>query len=204
MWTEALHVSTYRVACKNKQHLTRHVLLRYAGVQGGSRCFCGATYGRHGPSVQCRTPCARDPGQNCGGSNANVVYSTDVGGAADLTFFWKVPFKLYNLSFTSSRPSKDAEATFQGHEQSLPGLGSTRRFSPERHLGLSCDGGICLVVRQDGTIQHLKKHKPATVRSRSTSIMLDLCSCAEPLEKASRCLSARPELSASYLGPSTM
>ena len=48
---------------------------KFAGLQDGSQCFCGDAYGRYGSAVgACNTPCAGDPSQSCGGTNANHVY----------------------------------------------------------------------------------------------------------------------------------
>ncbi len=46
----------------------------YAGTQYGSYCFCGAAYGRTGPSSDCTMTCAGDASQICGGPYANSVY----------------------------------------------------------------------------------------------------------------------------------
>jgi len=54
--------------------------LPYAGVQFGQYCFCGQSYGRHGRSNQCSTPCAGDNRQLCGGSWANSIYATGATG----------------------------------------------------------------------------------------------------------------------------
>lgn len=49
---------------------------RYAGTQYGRQCFCGNSYGRHGPATNCTTRCAGNAAQRCGGTWANLVYST--------------------------------------------------------------------------------------------------------------------------------
>ena len=65
---------------------------QYAGLQAGSQCWCGATYGRHGPG-QCQLcpppPAGGDGGdgdggegegetETCGGDNSSSVYRTEV------------------------------------------------------------------------------------------------------------------------------
>lgn len=55
---------------------------KFAGVQYGESCLCGNTYGRYGSATNCNMKCTGDPGQNCGGSSANAIYST--GAAASL------------------------------------------------------------------------------------------------------------------------
>jgi hypothetical protein len=54
---------------------------RYFGVQCGSQCFCGKSYGSQGraPESGCSVPCAGDASQVCGGcadeGNHNSIYS---------------------------------------------------------------------------------------------------------------------------------
>jgi len=50
----------------------------FAGVQYGESCLCGNSYGRYGASSACTMPCTGNPGQSCGGYNANAIYSTGV------------------------------------------------------------------------------------------------------------------------------
>ncbi len=47
---------------------------KYAGVQYGQSCLCGNGYGKFGPAENCNMPCTGDPGQVCGGINANGVW----------------------------------------------------------------------------------------------------------------------------------
>ena len=48
----------------------------YAGVQYSESCLCGNRYGTQGQANNCNMACTGDPGQTCGGGNANSVYST--------------------------------------------------------------------------------------------------------------------------------
>lgn len=51
---------------------------KYVGVQYGSECWCGNSYGRHGQleEEKCHTPCVGDPTivNRCGGELANSVF----------------------------------------------------------------------------------------------------------------------------------
>jgi hypothetical protein len=51
----------------------------YAGVQYGSQCFCGNSYGRYGPAENCDMRCAGNAGEFCGGFWANNIYSIRPG-----------------------------------------------------------------------------------------------------------------------------
>jgi hypothetical protein len=62
-------VGTCRATCASKG-------FAYAAVQFGSHCFCGNSYGKYGPSNACTMPCAGAASETCGGSYANLVYST--------------------------------------------------------------------------------------------------------------------------------
>jgi len=48
---------------------------KYSGLQGGSKCYCGGSYGKHGPG-QCNIKCRSSQNETCGGSSSNSVYST--------------------------------------------------------------------------------------------------------------------------------
>ena len=51
---------------------------QYAGLQAASQCWCGASYGSHGPG-QCEAcPGQGEEGETCGGQDSNSVYRTDV------------------------------------------------------------------------------------------------------------------------------
>jgi len=50
----------------------------YAGVQAGSQCFCGHSYGSHGTSSACNNACTGNAGETCGGSWVNSIYSTGI------------------------------------------------------------------------------------------------------------------------------
>jgi WSC domain len=52
----------------------------YAGVQYGTQCFCGDSYGKYGSSSGCNMKCSGNSSETCGGTWANDIYST---GAAD-------------------------------------------------------------------------------------------------------------------------
>jgi hypothetical protein len=47
----------------------------YFGVQFGSQCFCGNSYGKYGASKACTSDCSGNSTQTCGGANANSIYS---------------------------------------------------------------------------------------------------------------------------------
>ena len=49
---------------------------RYAATQYGSWCFCANAVGRYGQAANCNMPCSGGPGEICGGSFANSVYTT--------------------------------------------------------------------------------------------------------------------------------
>ena len=48
---------------------------KYAGLQQGSQCWCGPSFGKHGPGT-CDATCPG--GDTCGGDTANSVYMTQV------------------------------------------------------------------------------------------------------------------------------
>ena len=48
---------------------------KYAGLQEGHRCFCGGSFGKHGPG-QCNTLCDQSRNETCGGESSNSVFST--------------------------------------------------------------------------------------------------------------------------------
>ena len=52
---------------------------KYSGLQGGSKCYCGGSYGKHGPG-QCNIKCRSSQNETCGGSSSNSVYSTGFKG----------------------------------------------------------------------------------------------------------------------------
>ena len=51
----------------------------YAGLQNGNRCFCGSSYGKHGPG-QCDINCQGDGMKSCGGEKSNTIYHTGFNG----------------------------------------------------------------------------------------------------------------------------
>ncbi|KAI8478718.1 hypothetical protein Bbelb_435530 [Branchiostoma belcheri] len=57
----------------------------YAGLQYGTECFCGDSFGQFGaaPESECTTPCAGDAGQVCGNGWKNSIY-TSAGGRCTL------------------------------------------------------------------------------------------------------------------------
>lgn len=46
----------------------------YAGVQSTSQCFCGNSYGKHGPSNNCVDKCGGNPNEICGGAWTNSIF----------------------------------------------------------------------------------------------------------------------------------
>eukprot|EP00058_Branchiostoma_floridae_P025161 XP_002610651.1 hypothetical protein BRAFLDRAFT_65842 [Branchiostoma floridae] len=57
----------------------------YAGLQYGTECFCGDSFGKFGaaPESECAIPCGGDAGQMCGNGWKNSIY-TSVGGTCTL------------------------------------------------------------------------------------------------------------------------
>jgi hypothetical protein len=53
----------------------------YAGVQYGSQCFCGDSYGEYGAATDCNMACNGDSAETCGGTWANDVYPTGATGS---------------------------------------------------------------------------------------------------------------------------
>jgi glucan endo-1,3-alpha-glucosidase len=49
---------------------------KYAGVQYGSSCFCGNSYGKYGTATDCNMACSGNGTETCGGAWANSVYET--------------------------------------------------------------------------------------------------------------------------------
>lgn len=49
----------------------------YAGVQSHSQCFCGNSYGKHGPSNSCALQCRGNPNEICGGEWTNSIYKVN-------------------------------------------------------------------------------------------------------------------------------
>ena len=66
-------VGTAQQSCDSPSMLTDYL---YAGVQFGSHCFCGNSYGKYGqlPESRCNVTCPGDHSQICGGPGANSVY----------------------------------------------------------------------------------------------------------------------------------
>jgi len=48
---------------------------KYAGLQGGDRCYCGGSFGKYGPG-QCTVECRASQNETCGGASSNSVFST--------------------------------------------------------------------------------------------------------------------------------
>jgi len=69
----ALTVQMCRSTCAEKG-------FAYAGVQYGSYCFCGNSYGNNGAATNCNMACSGDHGQTCGGRWANDVYTARASG----------------------------------------------------------------------------------------------------------------------------
>ena len=66
---------------------------KYAGLQGGSYCFCGTTYNKYGGSSACGSPCSGDPTSVCGGVLKNSILF--LGGEIETVF---EPDKLCDIS----------------------------------------------------------------------------------------------------------
>lgn len=47
---------------------------RYAGLQQGSLCYCGESYGSYGISNNCTVLCSGDNSTICGGESANSIF----------------------------------------------------------------------------------------------------------------------------------
>lgn len=48
---------------------------KYAGVQHGSECRCGSSYGRYGASSTCDYKCPGNSSLACGGMWASSIYT---------------------------------------------------------------------------------------------------------------------------------
>jgi len=48
----------------------------YAGVQSQFQCFCGNSYGRYGPTSDCKLNCFPLTNYICGGRSSNSIYAT--------------------------------------------------------------------------------------------------------------------------------
>lgn len=85
---------------------------KYGGVQGGSDCYCGNTYGRYGelPFTACSVTCNGTPNFNCGGTSSNSIYSTQ---SKSISFFsyvlrfviWFALLRLTNFVLADQLPS---------------------------------------------------------------------------------------------------
>jgi len=70
---------------------------KYAGMQAGRSCYCGGSYGRHGPG-SCSTRCEGNTTQTCGGPSSNTVYGTGYarpGPPSSMDLVTKTPTSLY-------------------------------------------------------------------------------------------------------------
>ena len=80
--------------------------IRYAGLQGGTDCYCGNAFAMYGKveNMMCNMPCAGDSTAMCGGSMLNSVYSTmSIYGEHDSLsgrHMCMCHFRLYQLSIT--------------------------------------------------------------------------------------------------------
>jgi hypothetical protein len=67
MWSDpAMTNNKCRNFCAHKRFV-------FAGTQYGSYCFCGATYGKIGPALNCNMGCSGNGNEMCGGAWANSV-----------------------------------------------------------------------------------------------------------------------------------
>ncbi|CAH1796584.1 unnamed protein product [Owenia fusiformis] len=98
----------------------------FGGIQNGKRCFCGNSYGKHGPSSDCNILCPGDPEQNCGGVNANMVYGT---GLAPTTLRCRDGYtaygnNCYKVVVRPRVPWTDAQSACRNDEGDLATLNS--------------------------------------------------------------------------------
>jgi hypothetical protein len=57
---------------------TRKQPFQYAGVQEGTFCLCGDSFGRYGPADNCTLPCPGDSQFKCGNHLQHDVYKVPV------------------------------------------------------------------------------------------------------------------------------
>jgi len=69
--TYVLNSPTMSVEICNQLALANH--FPFFGVQYGTQCFAGNSYGRYGPGI-CNEPCSANPSEICGNAYANSVY----------------------------------------------------------------------------------------------------------------------------------
>jgi hypothetical protein len=65
----SVSVESCRTACAGHGYA-------YAGLQYGSQCFCGSSYGRYGRATDCTMSCNANSSETCGGFWANSVYAS--------------------------------------------------------------------------------------------------------------------------------
>ncbi|XP_074659526.1 xylosyltransferase oxt-like [Tubulanus polymorphus] len=83
----------------------------YAGLQYSYECFCGDSYGKHGPLKEssCSSYCRGNADEMCGGVWANSIYSLKTEMTTELTLL------IFNTPVT--RPSLAAEDTPRSPER---------------------------------------------------------------------------------------
>jgi len=70
---------------------------RYAGLQSGTECYCGQSYGSLGESYFCDTDCPVG-NEICGGYLSNSIYKTDYLGEKTFTIVLKdMPYQSFQL-----------------------------------------------------------------------------------------------------------
>ncbi len=88
---------------------------RYAGVQYGSQCFCGNSYGKYGRANNCNMKCNGNPNEICGGFWANDIYelrsSTSPGNSSKLRPKTRIHTGK-NLGCFKDNPNRDLNGYF--------------------------------------------------------------------------------------------
>ena len=84
-----VHVRTHMSMDKNDIVFSMRILsgYRYFGLQYGTQCFCGNSFGRYGRSPNlkdCNKPCPANRNEICGGTWRNSMYDLQPPGECAL------------------------------------------------------------------------------------------------------------------------
>ncbi|XP_012542848.1 putative tyrosine-protein kinase Wsck [Monomorium pharaonis] len=72
----------------------------FAALMNGQQCYCISKFGQDGPSNSCTVPCASDPDNYCGSSEAMSVYATGQQGPSPPRRVWVIQEKKDALKIT--------------------------------------------------------------------------------------------------------